>query len=340
MRTLRAETLTEAKRERDSLVAGLREGRTVAPESLTVRDLFNDYQQSRNLSARTDSHDRETFDRYLDGIAAGRAQDVTASELASVLRELRTRGLSDWTRHQVLRVLRGTFAHGVRRGILSRSPADGLAPSERPPQRNAREVEVLTGDALARLVEAATSERWRAVLGLASFAGLRLGEVRALRWRDVDLAAGSVSVSASMGRDGIPGQPKTDAGRRVVPIVPALRRLLVAWRLRSPHTRPDDLVIATAQGEPVQERNIRRALDAAKLAAGLDATDGRLSMHSLRHSWASALATGGLPATTLGRLAGHADAGFTLRVYASDPRDDAAVAASVLALAAEAGFGG
>jgi integrase len=300
----------------------------------------------------------------LDEIAAGRAQDVTASELASVLRELRTRGLSDWTRHQVLRVFRGTFAHGVRRGILSRSPADGLAPSERPHQRNAREVEVLDADALARLVEAATSERWRAVLGLASFAGLRLGEVRALRWRDVDLAAGSVSVSTSMGRDGIPGPPKTEAGRRVVPIVSALRRLLVAWRLRSPHTRPDDLVIATAQGGPVQERNIRRALDAAKLAAGFDATDGRLSMHSLRHSWASALATGfdatdgrlsmhslrhswasalatgGLPATRLARLAGHTDAGFTLRVYASDPRDDAAVAASVLALAAEAGSAG
>jgi hypothetical protein len=48
------------------------------------------------------------------------------------------------------------------------------------------------------------------------------------------------------------------------------------------------------------------------------------SMHSLRHSWASALATSGLPATTLARLAGHADAGFTLRVYASDQRDDEA----------------
>jgi integrase len=134
--------------------------------------------------------------------------------------------------------------------------------------------------------------------------------------------------------------PKTDAGRRVVPILPELRQLLVSWRLRSPHTRPDDLVIATADGGVVQERNIRRTLDAAKLTAGLDDTDGRLSMHSLRHSWASALATSGLPATTLARLAGHADAGFTLRVYASDPRDDAAVTESVLALAAEAGFGG
>jgi integrase len=216
---------------------------------------------------------------------------------------------------------------------------DGLAPSERPPQKTAREVEALTVDQIARLVGAASSERWRAALGLAGFAGMRLGEVRALRWRDVDLAAGRIAVNASMGRDGKPGPPKTKAGYRVVPLVPALRRLLVAWKLRAPHTRPDDLVIGTADGGAVQERNIRRALDAAKESAGLDETEGRLSMHSLRHSWVSAMATGGLAATTLARLAGHSDAGFTLRVYASDPRDDAAVAESVLTLAADAGFG-
>ncbi len=143
-----------------------------------------------------------------------------------------------------------------------------------------------------------------------------------------------------MGRDGTPGPPKTKAGYRVVPLVPALRRLLVAWKLRAPHTLPDDLVIGTANGGAVQERNIRRALDAAKETASLDETEGRLSMHSLRHSWVSALATSGLAAVTLARLAGHTDAGFTLRIYASDPRDDAAVAESVLSLAAEAGFGG
>jgi hypothetical protein len=159
MRTLDAATLTEARRERESLLAGLREGRTPAPDSLSVRDLFDDYRQARDLSARTDAHERETFDRYLGAIATRRAQEVSASELASVLHELRNRGLSGWTRHQVLRVLRGTFAHGVRRGVLSRSPADGLAPSERPPQRNAREVEVLAADALARLVEAAQDRR-------------------------------------------------------------------------------------------------------------------------------------------------------------------------------------
>jgi integrase len=125
-----------------------------------------------------------------------------------------------------------------------------------------------------------------------------------------------------------------------VPIVPGLRRLLVEWRLRSPHTRAAAPVVCTADGGTVQERNVRRALDDAKTAAGFDGTNGRLSLHSLRHSYASALATSGLAATTLARITGHSDPGFTHRVYARDARDEAAVTADVLARAASAGFGG
>ena len=66
----------------------------------------------------------------------------------------------------------------------------------------------------------------------------------------------------------------------------------------------------------------------------------RLSWHSLRHSWASMLATDlELPATTLARLTGHSDAGFTLRVYAKDARNDATVASDVLSRAHQAGIG-
>ena len=104
------------------------------------------------------------------------------------------------------------------------------------------------------------------------------------------------------------------------------------------HRRPADPVIGTAEGRPVQERNLRRALDAAKIAAGLDATEGRLSWQSLRHAFASAMATDlQVPSTTLARVVGHADAGFTLKLYAKDARDDAALTADVLNRAARAG---
>ena len=84
----------------------------------------------------------------------------------------------------------------------------------------------------------------------------------------------------------------------------------------------------------------RRALEDAKTTAGLDGGEARLSWHSLRHSWASLLATDvALPATTLARITGHADAGFTLKVYARDARDETAMVDDVLARAAAAGVG-
>ena len=200
---------------------------------------------------------------------------------------------------------------------------------------------MLDSERMQWLIASGTSERWQAALGFAGYAGLRLGEIRGLTWSDVDLDADTLGVRRSMLPDGTPKRPKTEAGTRTVPVLPALRRLLVAWKLRSPRALPTDLVIGTADGAPVQERNLRRALEDAKAACRLDGTrDERLSWHSLRHSFASMLATDlNLPATTLARLTGHADAGFTLRVYAPDGREDAALVEDVLSRAATARIG-
>jgi integrase len=154
------------------------------------------------------------------------------------------------------------------------------------------------------------------------------------------VSAGTVTVRGSLLPDGTAKITKTAAGERTVPLLPALRRLLVEWKLRAPHSKPHDLIIGTADGKPVQERTVRRAFDKAKETAGLDKLDERLSMHALRHSFASMLATDlELPPTTLAQLIGHADAGFTLRVYARDTRDTATVVADVLARAEGAGVG-
>jgi integrase len=333
---LTAKTLTEARRERDSLLVALREDRVAAPVAVTFAAAFADYQSSRNLSARTVAHEQHLLDRHLAAFTRRRVQDVSARDVARRMRELRD-AYSPWTCVAVYRVLVGTFALAVRRGVIARSPIDGLAPSERPKQKNRKPIARLVAAQLTGLVDAGATKRWRAALGLGGLAGLRLGEVRALRWADVDLAANVLRVRSSLLPDGTAKPPKTEAGTRDVPILPALRRRLIEWRLEAPHTRDVDYVIATADGKPVMERNLRRALDAAKQTAGLDAGDARLSWHSLRHSYGSMLATDlELPATTLARLAGHADAGFTLRVYARDARDSSGVVADVLARAQRA----
>lgn len=339
MRTLSAETLTEARRERDSLLAGLREGTIAKRDPVTFAEVFAEYQARPGISERTRTHEAQLAARHVAAFQARRVQDVTATEVARLLRGMGGR-YSPWTQTAVYRILAGTFSLALRRGIITRSPIDGLAPSERPKQGNAKAIRVLDGATMAKLIDCGGSQRWRAALGLAGYAGLRLGEIRGLRWSDIDLDGNALTVSRSLLPDGTAKAPKTAAGVRTVPLLPALRSLLIEWRVRSPRALPSDYVVCSAVGEPVQERNLRRALDLAKEAAKLDGTEERLSWHSLRHSYGSMLATElELPATTVARLMGHADAGFTLRAYARDGRDVSAVTEDVLRRAAGAGIG-
>jgi len=337
--TLKASTLTEARRERESLLSGLREGRIAQRDGSTFEAMFSPWQDARNLSARTREYEQYVFDHHLPTMKGRKVQDIAATDVAKVLRGMRDT-YSGWTYSAVYKVFRGTFGLALRRGIITRNPMDGLADSERPVQRNAKKIAVLVGADMEKLVAAASTERWRAALGLAGLAGLRLGEVRGLRWGDVDLDGNAITVSRSLLPDGTPKAPKTEAGIRSIPMLPSLRRHLVAWKLKSPRTDPEHYVVCIHDGGPVQQRNLRRALDQAKEAAGLDGGEERLSFHSLRHSYASTLATDlDLAATTLARLVGHSDAGFSLRVYAKDGRDEVAVVSDVLARAAAAGIG-
>jgi integrase len=339
MQTLNATTLTAAKRERESLLAALRERRRALSNDETWNAIFEEWLASRDASARTIAHDRHLAGRHLAALQGRRVQDVTARDLARVLLAMRGR-YSEWTRYAVYRIAKATFALAIKRELIIRSPIEGLSGAEIPAQRNARRAAVLDAEQLDRLVSAAATPRWRALLACAAFAGLRLGEIRALRWRDVDSEHGVLKVRSSMLPDGTLKQTKTIAGVREVTMLPRLRRLLREWQLASPRSRSHDLVFATVDGKPLAERNVRRALEQAKTAAKLDSLDDRLSMHALRHSFLSLAATTlDVPDTTLSRIAGHADPAITMRLYARDRRDQQQVNEDVLARAAAAGFG-
>lgn len=346
MENLEATTLSAARRERESVIAALREDRAAAPNGTTFAEVFEDYQAARKLDKRTIKHEQHLLDRHLAAFKDRRVQDISTRDVSRRLREMRDGtddrpAYAEWTRYAVFKIMRGTFDAALRHRLIQRSPMDGLAKSEIPKQKNAKPIARLDAATLESFVTAGKTERWRAAFALHAYAGLRLGEVRGLKWSDIDLDADTVTLSRAARPSGDLKATKTEAGKRVVPMFPALRRALVEWKLRSHRTKPSDLVIATADGKPVQERNLRRAFAAAKSAAKIDPGEARLSSHSLRHSAGSVLATEmALAPTTLARVMGHTDPGFTLKVYARDSRDDAAVVKDVIARAEAVGFGG
>lgn len=162
----------------------------------------------------------------------------------------------------------------------------------------------------------------RAILATLVLAGLRIGELLELRWRDVDLIAGRITVRAS----------KTDAGVREIDVLPALAAVLERMRRGG----PDQRVFPTTTGQRHSPSNIRRRVlaPAVKLAnerleqRGHVPLPERLSPHKLRHTFASLLVALGVdPGSVMDQL-GHTDPAFTLRVYRHGMRrDDASKAA-------------
>ncbi len=134
----------------------------------------------------------------------------------------------------------------------------------------------------------------------AVYAGLRLGELAALRWTDVDLERGQLRVSRSHGR-------KTTKGgyARTVPIIDALAPILRAWRLRSPGLLVFPNVNGTQRDEA--DRVWRETLAAVRERAGLprlDPDENPITFHSLRHTWASHLVMRGVDLYTLMKMGG------------------------------------
>ncbi len=178
-------------------------------------------------------------------------------------------------------------------------------------------------DAAGELDREARADRQvprRAILATLTLAGLRIGELVELRWRDVDLAAGRLTVRAS----------KTDAGMRHIDLLPALRDELATLKA---NVRPasSERVFPTREGGPLNVSNVRsrillRAVSRANEnleAAGSVPLPERLSPHKLRHTFASLLvALGTDPGAVMDQL-GHTDAAFTLRVYRHGMRRDA-----------------
>ena len=199
----------------------------------------------------------------------------------------------------------------------------------------------LTADELDRLLVHLTPT-FRPVVAACMFAGLRISEALGLTWRDVDLAAATLTVSGQLGPDGHRVPVKSTASAATVPMLPALTRELRDHRSRQAtvglqRVRADALVFTTARGRPQSRRNALRAVHAAGDAAGLNG-DGRqpVGLHDLRHSYVAAALSAGASLADVAALARHANAKVTAQVYSGitdHGREDAA------AKLVEAGFG-
>ena len=180
---------------------------------------------------------------------------------------------------------------------------------------------VVEVEAVAR---AATGEQDAAVFVVAAFTGLRLGELRALRWRDVDFAKQTVHVHRSF-THGVLGTPKSGKVRSV-PLIDQAARHLDQLSRREHFTSPNDLVFCTEVGGYLNDDGIRDRFYDALAAAGLgDKRTGPepIVFHDLRHTFGT-LAVQAWPISDVQGYMGHADIQTTMIYVHHQPKAAAA----------------
>jgi len=226
-------------------------------------------------------------------------------------------GLKPRTVHHMHRILRQALQQAVHWQILTRNPADAVKPPR------VEQATMQTYD-LAQTVELIDSFRGTRMLMpvlLAVLCGLRRGEIAALRWRNVDLTAGSLAIveSAEQTQLGIRyKQPKSGRPRTVAlsgTMIEELRqrKLTQAQELLKLGLRltDDDFVVAQADGRPLQPNSITH--EWVRLSARTKLP--RVRFHDLRHAHATHLLASGVHPKIASERLGHSKVGITLDLY-------------------------
>jgi integrase len=254
-----------------------------------------------------------------------RLDRLSPQDVRGLLAAKRRDGLSVRMVQYTHAVLRNALQHALCEELVARNVAK-LVQVESPDYEVGRGLGV--GEA-RRLLDVVATTRWHPLYVLALTVGLRRGEQLGLRWSDVDLTTGTLTVRQNLVRAGgklVIQPPKTRKSRRTLPIpelaLAALRRQKAtqnAERLAAGSTWADnDLVFATSVGTPIEPRNLSRYFHSAREKAGL----GDVRFHDLRHTCITVLLSLGTPPHIVQAIAGHSHIDVTMTIYAHSALED------------------
>jgi integrase len=267
---------------------------TVSNQRRTVGEAIDDYEVTREaqgLSRGTFDQNRWQLNIVRDGLGRQRVASLTVAECDSFL-EAAARGIGERrpiSRAHVARirfVLINVLANEMRVGHLTRNVAElAILPADTVEKKERR---ALNSEELAALLGAATGSRL-VLIDLIARNGLRPAEARALRWSDVDLELGRLTVSGQLNRQNQRTKPKTRRSARSLQLDETTISRLRAWSDEQAELRKTarnawidlDIIASTARGNPIDRHAFARSL--RTLCASCE-IDPPINPYELRHT--------------------------------------------------------
>jgi integrase len=309
-------TLGEARAWRAEAKSALRHGTMQAPTRTTLAEAAAEWlaaAQAGIVGTRSGerykpsslrAYEQALRTRLLPGLGHLRLSAVTRSAIQDLVDRLMAEGLAPSTVRNAVLPLRAIYRRAHLRSQVVMNPTLGLL---LPAVRGRRDR--IARPAEARALLEALPESERALWAAALYAGLRRGELQALRWQDIDFAHGLIRVERGWDPKVGPIAPKSRAGRRRVPLAHPLRAYLAAHRLLSTQTSEESLVFGHDR-VAFSAATVRRA-QAAWRRAVLEP----IGLHECRHTYAAFMTAAGVNAKALSSYMGHSSITVTLDRY-------------------------
>ncbi len=320
-------------------------GMFVARKAVTVDELCEDWIASlHNARATTINAYRYALAPLAERHGDMPVQKLTRPDLDRLLVDLRDGGTKTakghirraWSPRSLNKAVdawRALLDYGVECRELSRNVAAGM---KKVPRARA-EMGTYTPEEISAVLRAADKDR-NGHLWYLALSGLRRGEIAGLKWSDIDLAAGTITVARNRVQAGagnvVENDPKTLSSCRTLPLdeglIGVLKRALARYArerlaLGAAHTDSGYVAVNEA-GEPYTPDTLTRMWRKLTKTAGVRP----IRLHDARHSCGTALHLRGVPMAVIAKWLGHADAATTARIYAHSQDEALRAAGQVL----------
>lgn len=318
------------------LVKRSHRGETVVSEKLTLGQYLTDrwlpVQEARLRKSTHNAYRRNIELHVIPALGKRQLDQLTPEDIdmfyAALLKSGRkkrpgekgpAKGLAPKTVHNIHVMLNKALSDAARKGTVVRNVV-ALADAPSLQARKHPEIKAWEVDQLVVFLDAVASHRMAPAMYFAAHTGMRRGEVLGVRWRDIDLDEGRVSVRqalVSVAYEVSISDVKTGTSRRTIDIDEDVTQALRDWRKTRTEERdglepePDDLVFVKADGTSMHPDIFSQLFD--RTVAKIDVPN--ISLHDLRHTHATLLLKAGVNVKVVSERLGHANIAFTMHVY-------------------------
>jgi integrase len=282
------------------------------PAPLTINDLTTHY-MAKELPEKAFSTS-QVYRVYLETWVLPRWGEFRPSDVKAVGVEawLRSLSLANGGKAKIRNIMSALFNHAIRYEWQQHNPITLVRQSAKreqiPDVLDAEELKKMLGE---------LSEPYLTMAFLAATTGLRISELLALKWQDINFATGEIMLSRAIVQQVVGKEMKNEASRKPIPMGGALAEALLQWRAQSAYSQPEDWLFASPTMHGTQpywpENLLRRHIRPAAERAGISKIIG---WHTFRRTLATMLKGGGEDVKTTQELMRHASSRTTLDIYA------------------------